>query len=127
MKAFKGLSIGWDFMRDKKGNVQKDAMEYDEKKDVRYLKKIDLWEISPVTFPSNQRATVTGVKNIINHANDLRELEALLREEGQTRHQAKCTIAKLRSLFVQEPRRPNEKGQAEQLLDELKKCHENLK
>lgn len=127
MKAINGLSIGWDFMRDSKGNIRKDAVDFDEKKDIRYLKKIDLWEISLVAFPANQRATVTSVKNILKTATTIRELEALLRDEGQTSHEAKATIARLRSLFLQEPGRSNEQDQAEQLLETLKGVSENLK
>ena len=49
-KAIKGLSIGYD--------VIKEAWD----KDVRRLKEVKLWEISLVTFPMNEMASVTGVK-----------------------------------------------------------------
>ena len=49
-KAIKGLSIGYDAI--------KEAWD----KDVRRLKELKLWEISLVTFPMNEMASVTGVK-----------------------------------------------------------------
>jgi len=48
-----GLSIGY---------MLKD-WEYDREKGVFLLKEIDLWEVSPVTFPSNDEARVSDVKS----------------------------------------------------------------
>lgn len=82
MGALKGLSIGYDLMRDSENNVFSDAMEYDEKNKTRYLKRLELWEISPVTFPANTTATITQVKNAIEMAKNERELEHALCEAG---------------------------------------------
>ena len=71
MGALKGLSIGYDSI----------LYEIDEKKKIRYLKEVELWEISPVTFGSNTRATVLTVKSI-EEAKTEREFESLLREAG---------------------------------------------
>jgi hypothetical protein len=79
--ALKGLSIGFDIARDDKGNRLEDAVEWDDKKGIRFLNKLDLWEISIVTFPSNIRASVTNVKSIIEEAKNERELEMALRDE----------------------------------------------
>ena len=64
MKAgvVKGLSIGYDPV----------VTEFDRESDTRILKEIKLWEVSPVTFPMNPRAVITGVKGISD------ELAALL-------------------------------------------------
>lgn len=35
---------------------------YDPASNIRTLKKLDLWEVSLVTFPMNERATITAVK-----------------------------------------------------------------
>ena len=43
------------------GYAVKDS-SYDQKTGVRTLKKLDLWEVSLVTFPMNDRATITRVK-----------------------------------------------------------------
>lgn len=49
------------------------------KNGVRQLKELGLMEISLVTFPMNEQATVTGLKNV-----SLREMEKALRDEGLT-------------------------------------------
>lgn len=79
-KAVRGLSIGY--------------RELDTDKDgaVRILKKLDLWEISPVSFPANSRARVEAVKSerMEEFARRLRdgdpmptkEFEDILREAG---------------------------------------------
>lgn len=47
------------------------------KSGIRQLKELGLMEVSLVTFPANDQATVTGLKNI-----SLREMEKALRDEG---------------------------------------------
>lgn len=64
--AVKGLSIGYS---------TKDY-EIDKTTGVRLLKKVDLWEISLVTFPMLPEATIDAVKSI-----DARALESELRRE----------------------------------------------
>lgn len=54
MGALNGLSIGF---------VSKE-WSYDRETDVRTLTKIDLWEVSLVTFPANGKARVTNVKAV---------------------------------------------------------------
>ena len=71
--AIKGLSIGY--------RVPEGGAEYDDKKRVRYLKKLDLYEISPVTIPMNTRAQINQVKGI-KEAKTERELEYALRDAG---------------------------------------------
>ena len=71
MGALKGLSIGYDSV----------IHEIDEKKKIRYLKEVELWEISPVVFAANKRAVVLSVK-AIEEAKTEREFEDLLREAG---------------------------------------------
>lgn len=52
----------------------------------RTLKKIDLHEVSIVTFPANDRARMTGVKSAADYTpQDWRALEAVLRDEGLSR------------------------------------------
>ena len=50
-KAVRGLSIGYR------------ELDTDKEGVVRVLKKLDLWEISPVSFPANSRARVEAVKS----------------------------------------------------------------
>ena len=49
--VLRGLSIGYDSVKDRMVDG------------VRHLSEIKLWEISLVTFPMNEQATVTGVKS----------------------------------------------------------------
>lgn len=70
--ALSGLSIGFN------------TKEYkiDKKKNIRYLEKVDLMEISPVTFGANTRAQITNVKSAVKEAKNIRELEGALRDAG---------------------------------------------
>lgn len=116
-KVVQGLSIGWDFMRDKDGRVEKDAVEIDERKRTRYLKRVELFEVSLVTFPANTRATITNVKALCENVSDIRHLEYTLRDAGWSANDAKYLIAKSRELAE------TEKAQefADQLRDEFDK------
>jgi len=83
MKALQGLSIGYDATE----------WEYNKDKDIRYLKKINLWEISPVTFPAQTRATITTVKTIKEATTDPRSFEKALREAGLSRSAAEYIVS----------------------------------
>lgn len=92
MGAINALSIGWEPLReDSKGKrvPLEEAIEWDEKTNTRLLKLIDLWEISPVTFPANNRAIITDVKDALESAKDVRQLELALRDAGLSRSAAK--------------------------------------
>lgn len=52
--AITGMSIGYNAIK----------WAWDEKKGVRTLEEVELWEISLVTFPANTLATVTDVKEL---------------------------------------------------------------
>lgn len=86
--AINGLSIGyiareWEI-------VNKD------KKQVRSIKTIDLFEISLVTFPANGKARVGSVKSI-DELESLSEIEDFLREAASlSRSQAKGLIARIK-------------------------------
>lgn len=77
----KGLSIGYDVV----------TYERDEKRKVRLLKEVDLWEISLVTFPANTHARVTSVK-AIEEAKTERELEEALREASLSKSAAQYIV-----------------------------------
>lgn len=79
-KAVRGLSIGYREL-----DTDKDGV-------VRVLKKLELWEISPVSFPANSRARVEAVKSermeaFARRLRDgdpmpIKEFEDILREAG---------------------------------------------
>lgn len=52
---------------------------------VRIIKDLDLYEVSLVNFPMNEKAVITGVKAV-----DAKILESILREAGYSRSQAKA-------------------------------------
>jgi uncharacterized protein len=78
--AVTGLSIGYW--------VRESAM--DEKTGIRTLTKLDLVEVSLVTFPANDDARVEAVKFKLAHGQlpNIREFEKLLREAGFSKSQA---------------------------------------
>ena len=83
--AISGLSIGF-FTRE---------FEYGGKKDPYYrlLKRVDLVEISIVTFPANDKARVSGVKSARNMTDH--EFEQILRDVlGLSQKEAKTVISR---------------------------------
>ena len=87
MGAISGLSIGYATRED----------SYDRVTGVTTLKKVDLWEVSLVTFPANDVARVQGVKSI-DLIEDLKSAEEYLREAGLSRTEAKAFISRLKNL-----------------------------
>ncbi len=80
--AINGLSIGY-IAKDSTPRSQPDEPR-------RRLKRIDLIEISPVTFPMNGKARISSVKSIDNE----RDLEAwLMRDAGLSRKEAQIAIS----------------------------------
>ena len=88
MGAISGLSIGF---------VTRDD-SYDRVTGIRTLKKVDLWEVSLVTFPANDAARVSGVKSI-ETIESLADAEAFLREAGGlSRREATALVSRIKSL-----------------------------
>jgi len=72
------------------------ANEVDYNNDgIRLIKELELIEFSLVTYPMNEKAIITQVKNAL----DPRELEHILREAGYTKSQAaKMACVSIKSL-----------------------------
>jgi hypothetical protein len=88
MNALSGLSIG--FM------TREDA--YDKVSGIRTLTKLDLWEVSLVTFPANDAARISSVKNI-ESIESLADAEGFLRESGGlSKSEAVGFIARVKSM-----------------------------
>jgi uncharacterized protein len=82
--AINGLSIGY-YVREESYGGKNDNYQ-------RLLKKIDILEISLVTFPANDKARIDSVKNY--REMDERELERTLRDVlGLSQKEAKTVIA----------------------------------
>jgi len=82
MGTLDGLSIGF---------LLKDS-EVD-KRGIRHIKEVDLFEVSVVTFPMNELARVDAVKQLVDDGISKRTLERILRDAGFTGAQAKALIA----------------------------------
>lgn len=94
--AIQGLSIGYREL-----DVEPDG-------NVRQLKKLDLLEISIVSFPANRRARIDSVKSRLDHGElpSLPEFEEYLREAGFSKTQATAIAGKgLSHLLRGEPGR----------------------
>jgi HK97 family phage prohead protease len=78
--AVSGLSIGY-FVRED---------SYDQKTGIRTLKRLELVEISVVTFPANDDARIDTIKSKLAHGTlpSLRQFEDLLKSEGFSKTQA---------------------------------------
>jgi HK97 family phage prohead protease len=87
MGAISGLSIGF--------NTREDA--YDKVTGIRTLKKVDLWEVSLVTFPANDAARVTGVK-AISELQTLSEIEECLRDAGFSKSEALAIVGRVKAI-----------------------------
>jgi len=81
-----GLSIGY-ILNDYVWNKDKQAYE---------LKEVDLWEVSLVTFPSNDEARIAEVKGMLDRGEipPPSKVEKALREAGFSSSQAKGIMAK---------------------------------
>lgn len=92
--ALNGLSIGY--------RVKEFSLGTKPEEPRRTLKKIDLYEISPVTFPANTKARVHDVKTI-EQLGSLPDIEAFLRDAcGLSRGAVKTLIARIKGDSLRE-------------------------
>ena len=107
--ALSGLSIGYSVI----------DQEYDAKTETNYLKEVELFEISVVTFPCNDRARIQTVKSAFDEGElpTKSEIEELLRDAGFSRKQAKGFISKGYSIF---------EGQRDAESEEVQEAKEDL-
>lgn len=93
MGAINGLSIGF----------MSKQWAYDRDTEVRTLTEIDLWEVSLVTFPANDKARITGVKAAdIAGISTIRQAEQKLRDAGLPADAAKALIAEVKRIALDE-------------------------
>jgi len=82
--ALNGLSIGF----------MSKQWAYDRDTEVRTLTEIDLWEVSLVTFPANEKARVTNVKSSDELATP-KDAERLLRDAGFSKSDATALVSRV--------------------------------
>jgi HK97 family phage prohead protease len=107
--ALRGLSIGF---------VSKE-WKYDRESDTRTLTKVDLWEVSLVTFPANGKAMVDSVKCAIDDIVAPKDAERTLREAGFPRSDATAFVSRVM-------RMGEERREAAQSTAELKAAADRL-
>jgi len=84
--ALNGLSIGFQ-------SVPGTSKYNDD--GVRVLTAIDLWEVSLVTFPANEKARVTNIKASPDDVNSPKDAERILREAGFSKADATALVSRL--------------------------------
>jgi len=107
MGALSGMSIGYRTRDD----------SYDRVTGVRTLKRVDLIELSLVTFPMNDASRVSSVKGEIEIIENLRDAERFLRDSGMSRAEAVAFIAKVKSLGQSD----SDGGEMQQIVEALKR------
>ena len=85
MGALNGLSIGF---------VSK-QWAYDRETEVRTLTEIELWEVSLVTFPANEKARVTNVKASPDVVSAPKDAERILRDAGFSKADATALVSRV--------------------------------
>lgn len=83
--ALNGLSIGF----------MSKQWSYDRDTDVRTLTEIDLWEVSLVTFPANEKARVTNVKAAADTLAAPKDAERTLRDAGFSKADATAFVSRV--------------------------------
>lgn len=98
-KAVNGLSIGFVVRED----------SYDKLTGIRTLKRVDLWEVSIVTFPANPAAQIANVKSAIDALEDLDAIERYLCQAGGlSRAQSKAVLHRVKALSAQRQAEPED-------------------
>lgn len=89
-KAINGMSMGFITQED----------DYNQSGQ-RLIKKLDLWEISLVTFPAHDSARVTDVKSV-SELCKLADVEQYLRDEGGfSAREAKAIVSRIKAIGSQ--------------------------
>lgn len=94
-----------------------------EKTGGRNIKSVDLIETSLVAVPANPMAGITEVRSAIEAINSLKEAEALLRDVGFSRSEAKHFVSAVSGLLITQRDAAQQKDQrdAEEIVEGLTK------
>jgi len=109
MGALNGLSIGF----------MSKQWAYDRETEVRTLTEIDLWEVSLVTFPANEKARVTNVKSSPDDVATPKDAEKILREAGFSKADATALVSRLMRLGDERRESAQSTAQAMKAADRL--------
>ena len=99
----------------------------------RTLKKIDLREVSLVTFPMNDMAQIVDVKSMVAPEH-IRDFEGFLRDVGLSQSDSKKAVSAFKSWLRRDvaapyPEEPREEGSPEEMaiVEKLKRSSEGLR
>jgi uncharacterized protein len=109
MGALNGLSIGF----------MSKQWAYDRETEVRTLTEIDLWEVSLVTFPANEKARVTNVKSADELATP-KDAERILRDAGFSKSNATAIVSRVMRMGEQRRESADTTAQAIKAAQRLK-------
>lgn len=111
-RALDGLSIGYRAKEFVLGTKPTEPR--------RTLKKVELVEVSVVTFPANGKARVSGVKSVRDFSpQDWRDVEAYLREAGLSRADAVKAVSGFKNYLQRDAGEPDNAARDEQASAEL--------
>lgn len=116
--ALDGMSIGY--------RAKEFALGTKPEEPRRTLKKIDLIEVSVVTFPANGKARVGSIKSLDDlSVEDIREIEAILRTEDLSQRDAAKAVAGFKKWLRRDGRAPGpgsrDEGAAADLADVIRR------
>lgn len=109
LRALNGLSVGF---------ISK-QWAYDRETDVRTLTEIDLWEVSLVTFPANEKARVTDVKAAGDELVAPKDAERILRDAGFSKADATAFVSRVMRMGEERSDSADSTAQAMKAADRL--------
>jgi uncharacterized protein len=110
-KALEGFSIGFI----------PTVYEDNDDKEIRTFKEVELMEISVVTFPANEAALITAVRNEL--PKDIREFEKFLRDAGFSRKEA----VRIASYGFTKPKQDQRDAENEEVIKRLNEFINQIK
>ena len=105
-----------EYLEKMEKSLAKGGSEY--KDDIRYIKEIDLFEISLVTTPANTLATIDSVKSLEN----MKDINDFLQEKGFSNNERNILISKIKSVCKIEKEENTENELIKQILQDFKNC-----
>lgn len=105
-------------------SIPKGKMEWDDKTGVRKIKEVKLFEFSPVTFPANEQASITGMKSLEGKLALLQDGVELNPEELA---ELKALYQRLDALLKSEPQSTHETSEPQADPEELLQSFKSLR
>ena len=104
-------------------SIPKGKMEWDDKTGVRKIKEVKLFEFSPVTFPANEQASITGMKSL---EGKLALLQSGVELKEEDLEELRQIYAKLDALLKSEPQSTQATSEPQLDPDELIQSFKSL-